>query len=238
MSQLLRPYHSQLFKADQRGSDSGTTATCLTTFNSENTYAELKTGFGGLKFLNDIFLKSEEVLTFTCDNQMVEAIIPIAGSLIYRDHTGNEELIKSEQVKYIFSEGHSTYTLYNPYQTETVNYLHIGFEKGNSLPTDFPKLHSLQLNQKNVLVSLNSGDTPGLTSARIGIFEGRYKETFLLKNTDNGVFAYIINGAFEVENRLMEYRDGLSLWNTKQVEFEALSEHAIILFLEVPLTKQ
>ena len=46
-------------------------------------------------------------------------------------------------------------------------------------------------------------------------------------------FVFIIEGAFEVQNRLLEARDGLSLWNLSKLEFEALSNDAILMIIEV-----
>jgi redox-sensitive bicupin YhaK (pirin superfamily) len=46
---------------------------------------------------------------------------------------------------------------------------------------------------------------------------------------------YVIEGAFEVQYRLLHARDGLALWEAERVEWEALSNDAILLVLEVPL---
>jgi hypothetical protein len=55
-----------------------------------------------------------------------------------------------------------------------------------------------------------------------------------------GVFGFVIEGAFEFQNRLLETRDSIALWNedneTLQIEFEALSNDAIILIAEVVIT--
>lgn len=45
--------------------------------------------------------------------------------------------------------------------------------------------------------------------------------------------AFVLQGTFEVENRLLEAKDGLALWNTANIELEALSNEAILLLLEV-----
>jgi len=44
-----------------------------------------------------------------------------------------------------------------------------------------------------------------------------------------------LEGAFEVEGRLLHARDGLALWETEKVELEALSNDAIILVMEISL---
>ena len=43
----------------------------------------------------------------------------------------------------------------------------------------------------------------------------------------------VINGAFEIQNRLLENRDAIILWEITELEFEALSENALIIFFEI-----
>lgn len=45
----------------------------------------------------------------------------------------------------------------------------------------------------------------------------------------------MLEGAFEVQGTLLHARDGLALWETDEVEMEALSNDAIILLVELPL---
>ena len=43
----------------------------------------------------------------------------------------------------------------------------------------------------------------------------------------------MIQGAFEVQHRLLKSRDALALWNVVEVEIEALSNEAIIVLIEM-----
>lgn len=40
-----------------------------------------------------------------------------------------------------------------------------------------------------------------------------------------------------MQNRLLEARDGLGLWNVDEIEFEALSNEAVLLILEITATQ-
>jgi hypothetical protein len=55
--------------------------------------------------------------------------------------------------------------------------------------------------------------------------------------TGSAMMVYIINGSFEVDGRLMEHRDALLVWDTDSIEYEALSEAAIILLIEFSPSK-
>ena len=66
----------------------------------------------------------------------------------------------------------------------------------------------------------------------IGKYGGRSEGIYQSRKNVRGVFAFVVEGAFEVQNWLIEKRDGLALWNLTEVEFEALSEGAVLLLIE------
>ena len=65
-----------------------------------------------------------------------------------------------------------------------------------------------------------------------GVFNARKKAHLTMNSNTIGCYVFVINGAFEVEDRLVESRDALWLRNTKQLELEALSENGIVLLLQ------
>ncbi len=67
----------------------------------------------------------------------------------------------------------------------------------------------------------------------IGLYNGRAEGYYALKDSNKSIFGMVINGAFEFQNRLMENRDAILLWEIEELEFEALSENALILFMEI-----
>lgn len=81
---------------------------------------------------------------------------------------------------------------------------------------------------KNNLVPL-----PITQAACIAKVDGRKEITCKPIKESSCVFAFAIQGAFEIEGILMHPRDGVAFWNYKQIEMEALSNDAIIFLLEV-----
>jgi len=63
-------------------------------------------------------------------------------------------------------------------------------------------------------------------------YDGRIDDVYKIKNTDCRIFAFVIDGAFAVQNRMMQAIDGLALWNVDEKEFEASSNEATIVFME------
>ena len=90
---------------------------------------------------------------------------------------------------------------------------------------------AFNLENKNQLLSIQ---TPLSKNAFfIGQYGGREEDEYVLKNFSNSVFVFVVEGAFEVANRLLETRDGMALSHIETVEFEALSHDAILLLLEI-----
>ncbi len=81
--------------------------------------------------------------------------------------------------------------------------------------------------QKNQLIALH-------TQAKvwIGQYQGRAEDTYQLQETNKQVWVYVLQGVFEVQNRLLHAQDALYLWDLEAVEFEALSQDAIILLID------
>ncbi|MCC4229533.1 pirin family protein [Zunongwangia profunda] len=66
----------------------------------------------------------------------------------------------------------------------------------------------------------------------MGKYEGRQKgESRVLFNQNT--FIYVISGAFEVNERLLETGETICFWDTHLIEFEALSKNAVFLMIEV-----
>lgn len=116
----------------------------------------------------------------------------------------------------------------NPYEGDLINYLYIVL-KGVST-VNFG-LSQADLEIRNTLHPFIQHGIFGC----MGIFDGRKETLHKIKDSNNGVFVFVINGAFEVNGRLLEERDALALWETEEADIEALSENAIILLFEVPL---
>lgn len=189
--------------------------------------------FGGLKVLNDETLAQNETKVFYCDENTAIILLPLVGTINYKDSSGSNIFINPEEVYVLNAKKAMTFEVSNPYEKELINYLQIGFDAAGK--SDKPESkESFDFSIRNQLISVfESLENNGF----IGIFDGRAEGTYSLKNPANGIFAFVINGAFEFQNRLLEARDGLSLWEIDTVEFEALSENAMLLLFEISFNK-
>ncbi|RZJ71924.1 hypothetical protein [Flavobacterium sp.] len=114
----------------------------------------------------------------------------------------------------------------NPYEREQINFLIIRVDEKSEIETQ----NSLS-DEHNVLQNaFEIGSTKGF----LGMFDGRQKGEFKTE-ISKGLFAFVINGAFEFDDRLLETRDALSISEAENHDFEALSGNAILLVIETKL---
>ena len=228
---MIQQHLAQIYKADFRGKTASENFKRLCTFNFENYQNDSRKPFGALQFLNEEILAPKHKQTTVAASNIELFILPLFGGIEYKDHLGNENFIRVEQIQRFTVQKGMSFEISNPFE-ENVSYLQMGFDANNrDLENNF-KTFNFDLTQKNQLIHLFEIEN---TKGFIGIFEGRKEGFYKLKEVSNGVFVFVINGAFEIENRLLESKDGLSLQQIDTIEWEALSENAILLVLEISL---
>ncbi len=225
----------KMFLADERGVNETDWFRSWNTFNFGKFYNEHKKSFGDMYVLNDDTLAAGKSIKMLVEENSYVFILPVAGAINYRDSLGNENLIAAGQGQlFLLGKGESM-ELSNPFEEELVNFLQVWIKAGNDNSFIAPQLSTYDDVNENIdnLVSIFSqNDLP--ISAAIGKFNGRGEANYNI-NKNSGTFVFIIEGAFEVEGRLLHERDGLALWQSDSFEMEALSNDAILLVIELPL---
>ncbi len=181
--------------------------------------------------VEDIFISPSEQLSIVLAGDHLHILFPIVGKLVLADSA--REISPEELLCYCGSVAKEV-TVSNPFPDDKVNFLHIGIKKTACTQQSAELCFcTLNIDRKNGLIQPN-----GLAdSLKVGVYDSRVKDKMSLTDTCNGLFTCILNGSFDFEERLMEYRDSLMLWDIEEVTFEALSENAIILFVECSLLK-
>lgn len=220
---------AKIFLADDRGFIENKIHRRYSTFNFGEFCHEHKQPFGDLYMLNDEILPAGGELSQQTSNSGIMLLVPVVGAIILEI---NEQVYQAEagDVLSVPVSINMHYTIRNPIQSTWINFLHLEL-KGRSVTTKVSK-HNFDIdNNANELITVIS-DISVSYKLSIGRFAGR--EDFIYGVAPNSnVFAFIIAGAWELQNRLMHERDGLALWNTTKIEAEALSNGAVILILEL-----
>jgi redox-sensitive bicupin YhaK (pirin superfamily) len=227
---------AKIYLADHRGCSQINFFRSYHTFNFDTFFNENKKPFGNLQVLNDDTLKGGSTLTFQTEKSSTILLLPIVGTLKYKTSAGEEGRVDAGQLHLFTVQENAAYELSNPYKDELINFLHCRIVVDASDHAHALTKFEFDLEEnKNQLMSFYS-DTKDLhqtdMACHIGRFDGRKEGVYRLTHPGEGIFIFVIEGAFEVQNRLLQARDGLALWDTEELEFEALSNDAILLLLE------
>jgi redox-sensitive bicupin YhaK (pirin superfamily) len=206
-------YDSKFIKADSRAA--------LFAYGN----AAYSTSHDGAIEVTDTFLSPASVHTLTLTEGYKNILMPVVGNLNVSSKAAGERAIGPGD---LFRLDEKEIVLKNPFAEESINFLFIRLRESEIDEKQGDSLSLLDLHCKNKLIA-GSGSSGQI---KVGVYDSRVKD--IVQHTYNGrsFFLYVLNGSFEVEGRLMEYRDTLYLWNTSQLELEALSEAAIILLIE------
>jgi hypothetical protein len=152
-------------------------------------------------------------------------IIVLYGEILINDF---EKPISSEQIFTLQSIDDNVVTIKNNLPDEKADVLIL--ELNNRNPENSFTIEDLNLNEKNILHQISKNlKTPNF----IGLYNGREEQEYALHIKESSIFGMVINGAFEFQNRLLETRDAILLSEIETLEFEALSENALLIFLEI-----
>lgn len=221
---MIKQNPAQIYLAKARGQWQTQGYNCWSTFNFGNYQEESKKAFGSLFLFNYQIIAPKQRTTIVTQKDSLHYILPLYGGIQYQN-----KLIATEQIQQIVSDKETSFELSNPFD-ENVSFLQIAFNT-NALNLE-NDLAEFDFGKKNKLISLFKNNA---ANAYIAQFDGRKEAYYPLKNKGNGIFVYIINGAFEFENRLLETGDALSIKEIEDVEWESLSENAMLLLIEIPL---
>ncbi len=221
-----------IFLADQRGCSQTDWFRSFHGFNFGAYHSEPRQPFGRLRVFNDDTLAAQKSLKMQVDENTEVILLPLLGAIEYHNSLGGTGFVEAGQVQIFSAAQGMEYEITNPYPDDLVNFLQIWLTGNEQEFTASLIQKSFDFQQKNQLLPLLYTQT----RAYIGQFGGREEGIYEVQHPDtHGIFVFVIKGAFEVQNRLLHPRDGLALQGVDTVDFEALSNDAILFLLEVPL---
>lgn len=229
---------AKIFLADQRGVQESSRYRSYHTFNFGSYNNEHRLPFGDLYIWNDDTIAAGLSISMKAEKNSCLVLLPVVGAVQYKDSLGNSQLVDTSQLQIVSLPEGASVELINPYKAGLVNFIQVWIEAGPFVGTTIPILIDFDLQRdKDKLLQLFPGRQKDRTTAKnnmsIGKFKGRQEAIYTLQQKNNKLFVFVIEGVFEVQGRLLHARDGLALWNEDEVEFEALSNDAIIILLEL-----
>jgi redox-sensitive bicupin YhaK (pirin superfamily) len=232
-----------LHKADTRGVANHGWLNSHHTFNFANYHNPERMHFGVLRVLNDDIV--DEGMGFgTHPHDNMEIIsIPLEGDLEHKDSMGNVAVIKNGDIQVLSAGTGITHSEYNKNTDKKVKFLQIWvFPNKRNVTPRYDQITLKEEDRKNKLqqVLSPSENDEGVWIHQnawfhLGKFDKDVTLDYQLKDPKNGVYAFVLNGDFKINEQELNSRDGLGIWDIKELKLTANTENAEILLMEVPM---
>jgi redox-sensitive bicupin YhaK (pirin superfamily) len=233
---------AQIYLADQRGCSQTNLFRSYHTFNFGSYVAEGRQPFGPLLLLNEDAMRAGAALNLRVDEATDVILLPLEGGLEYQIGDAVPDFLEPGQVGVLSLPAGGTYTVTNPYETESIGFLQLWLRSTAERSEPTVTQNRFLLITKNTLLPLfeSAGADTSLTSRGfIGQYDGRDEGTYSMPAAGRNVFIFVLRGAFEVANRLLHEKDGLAVRYEQEavLDFEALSNGAVLLIIDMPLDR-
>lgn len=232
-----------LHKANLRGQANLEWLNAKHTFSFANYYNPDSMNFGVLRVLNDDIVAPDNGFGMHPHKNMEIVSIPLQGFLQHKDNMGNTALIKKGDVQVMSAGTGIMHSEFNISKDEAVNLLQIWILPNRLDVT--PRYQQISLDIKDRINNLQLILSPNEIDKCVwiyqnawfymGIFDENFTFEYTLKNFNNGVYVFVIEGSFVVEHIVLENRDGLGIFNTNKISIQSKSSNAEILIMEVPM---
>ena len=228
-----RPVESEatIYLSDQRGRTQSDGHQSFHSFNFGSYQREHRKPFKNLVALNDETLMPGACSTYSIPDNYLIFLLPVIGGIEYRiSHEGVENFLDVGHSILLNAKKGFELTITNVFESEPVNFICCWFL--DKSPIDQQSVvTTFELDaSKDSLINLFSAIN---INCWIGKFGGRKDNALKLTPHFKDVFAFVLEGAFELQNRLLQQKDGLSMTHVSELEFEALSNDAILLIFEL-----
>ncbi|RYE20717.1 MAG: hypothetical protein EOP51_17255 [Sphingobacteriales bacterium] len=229
---MMTQVEGKIFLAGQRGLKETDRFRTWYTFNHGDYFSACKQPFGNLYTTSDETYSGNYSTTQVVLVEGFILLLPVVGAVCFSIDGGEEYIVQAGELLCAAVKTGSCIAIANPYETELVNFIQLGLQANVSnaevsiTPFSFTAY-------PNKLIPLNIEMGGQAIRCYIGKFAGRMEEV-CHPATGNSLFTYIIDGAFEVQNRLLERRDALALRHVSEMDMEALSNEAVVFIIEIP----
>lgn len=212
-------------------------------FSFANYYNPNKMNFGLLRVLNDDTVAPGKGFGKHPHDNMEIISIPLSGDLEHEDSMGNKAIIKEGEIQAMSAGTGIFHSEYNANQDSEVKFLQIWiFPREKDVSPRYDQIALPDLTKKNTLhqvLSPNEEDA-GIWIHQdawfhMGTFDNRVDKSYKVGKAGNGVYAFVLEGCFEVEGQKLDKRDAFGMWETDQIQFKATEPNSRILLIDVPM---
>lgn len=234
--------NSVLHKASTRGHANHGWLNSHHTFSFANYHNPERMHFGVLRVLNDDVVAGGKGFNTHPHDNMEIISIPLEGDLEHKDSMGNTTVIKAGDVQAMSAGTGVFHSEYNKNKGDAVKFLQIWlFPNQRNVSPRYDQITLDEGKMKNKLQQILSPnqDDEGVWIHQnawfhMGQLEKGTKESYQIKASGNGVYAFILDGKVSIDGQMLEKRDGYGVWDTQGIQITA-EENAKVLLMEVPM---
>jgi hypothetical protein len=230
---MTKPSKAKIFLASERGVMANVAMKQFQVFNYGHYQLQHKEPIGDIYMMNEVALDGGKRIIIKIDQPTYIFVLPVIGAI---EIPGHKKIVAAGQALCGgFIKG-SEIEIVNPFNDACVKYIAIGIRAGVMPVGSEFELFGYDVNGS--IDSLLQVFPPTKDfrvfpfSISIGKFNGRGETTYHVKTSRTALLLMCIEGAFEVEGRLMQEGDTLAVWDLKEAEIEALSNDALLLLIE------
>ncbi|MBI9068590.1 MAG: pirin family protein [Salinivirgaceae bacterium] len=232
-----------LHKANTRGHANHGWLDSYFTFSFSEYYHPERIHFGKLRVINDDTIAPSMGFGLHPHENMEIISIPLEGALKHTDNTGNEEIIKKDEIQVMTAGTGIWHSEYNASDKEDAKLLQIWIfpEKNGLKPYYETKAFDFDNIKNSVLLLAGHPSIPGehlkinqQAFISYGKLDSGQKLSYTFYNKNNGIYIFVIFGSVDIQGTIIGKRDGLGIENVNQIAFESKEDSKFVLF-EVPM---
>lgn len=199
--------------------------------------------FGALRVLNDDTVAGGMGFGTHPHDNMEIISIPTFGDLEHQDSMGNKQVIRQGDVQVMSAGTGIQHSEKNKNHNQEVKFFQIWvFPNKRNVEPRYDQQSFTEGDKHNKLLTVVSpiGTNDGGVQIHqdawfsLGRLDKDFLTTYTLRNKNNGVYTFVIEGDITVNGNLLNKRDGLAISETEQITIKAHSD-AYVLLMEVPL---
>ncbi len=211
-------------------------------FSFANYYNPDRMNFGVLRVLNDDQIAPGMGFGTHPHNNMEIITIPLSGQVEHKDSMGNSGIINPGEIQVMSAGTGIQHSEYNKNKDQDLKLLQIWVIPNKQQVT--PRYDQLEINKANSVNGFKQILSPNESDDGVWIHQNAWfhlgelnaNETFVysVKDSKNGVYAFIIEGESEIQDQNLSARDGMGIWDTNEIKIKSKAKSKILL-MEVPM---
>lgn len=234
--------NSVLHKSNTRGNANHGWLNAYHSFSFASWYNAERVQFGALRVLNDDTIAAGMGFGTHPHDNMEIITIPLEGDLAHKDSMGNAATIKTGDVQVMSAGTGIQHSEFNPNKNLQTKLFQIWlFPKTRNVEPRYQQITLDKTQEKNAFAQILSPneDDEGVWIHQdawfyLSDFDKYFSKKLSLKKEGNGFYIMNIEGEIEVNGDVLEKRDAIGIWQTKELEIKA-NTNAKFLIMEIPM---